>query len=496
MNAGEISNKFIKAVRWSIVTEIAAKIVTPVTNMILARILAPEAFGVVATVTMVITFAEMFTDAGFHKYLVQHEFVDEEEKVKNANVAFWTNFGIAIFLWLLILIFCEQIASLVGNPGFGHVIAIACVQLPITSFSSIQTALYRRDFDFKKLFLVRLVSVCIPFVVTIPLALLGMSYFALIIGSIFMQIANATILMVKSRWKPHLFYDIKILKEMLSFSIWSLIESISIWFTSWADILIISNLLNQYFLGIYKVSTALVNSLMSLITAAIVPVHFSALSSLQSDTEKFNLLYLTTHRLVSILIFPLGLGIYLHSDLATQILLGKGWEEASQVIGIWAVTSALVIVFSHFSSEVYRAKGRPKLSVLAQFLHLIALVPVCLISSSYGFWILVYARAWIRLESIVVNMLIMKFLVGIPVGKIVKNVFPTGLSALLMGFLGYLLQQYSRSPSWSFASILFCALFYFGLLFVFPGLREDLNKLALRIRSSFCSINSQKVVGK
>lgn len=66
--------KITAAGRWSALTEIAAKLVTPVTAMILARLLAPEAFGVVATVTMVVSFVEMFADAGFQKYLVQHEF--------------------------------------------------------------------------------------------------------------------------------------------------------------------------------------------------------------------------------------------------------------------------------------------------------------------------------------------------------------------------------------------------------------------------------------
>ncbi len=148
----KFSSKIVNATKWSSITEIAAKIVSPVTNMILARIISPEAFGVVATITMIMSFADMFTDAGFQKYLVQHEFKDENEKFENANVAFWTNLGISIFLWVIIIIFRDYISKLVGNPGLGNVIAIACVQLLLTSFSSIQMALYRRDFDFKTLF--------------------------------------------------------------------------------------------------------------------------------------------------------------------------------------------------------------------------------------------------------------------------------------------------------------------------------------------------------
>jgi hypothetical protein len=63
------SNKVGSALKWSTITEIASKLISPITNMVLARLLAPEAFGLVATVTMVVTFAEVFTDAGFQKYI-------------------------------------------------------------------------------------------------------------------------------------------------------------------------------------------------------------------------------------------------------------------------------------------------------------------------------------------------------------------------------------------------------------------------------------------
>lgn len=472
-----LQNKVANAAKWSTITEIVSKLITPVTNMILARIVAPEAFGVVATVTMIVSFADMFTDSGFQKYLVQHEFKHKEEKYKNANVAFWTNLGISILLWGIIFLFSEQIATLVGNPGLGNVLAIACLQLPVTSFSSIQMALFRRDFDFKTLFFVRLISIFIPMLLTVPLALIGFSYWALIIGTMTIQISNAIILTIKSKWKPNLFYDIKIFKEMFSFSIWSLMESISIWLTTWIDTFFIGRLLNQYHLGLYKTSTTMVNSLMSLITSSAVPVLFSALSRLQKNNAEFNKLYFKFQRLISILVFPLGVGVYLYSDLATTFLLGNQWNEASDVIGIWALTSSIMIVFGNFSSEVYRAKGRPKLSFFAQLMHLIVLVPTIIVSGQYGFWALVYARSWVRMQFVLVHFIIMRTIIGIPILKTIKNVFPTLISSIIMGLFGCLLRQLNDSNIWSFISILLCIIFYFGLLCIFPNMRKEIEKI-------------------
>ena len=100
--ADNLNSKVVSATKWATIGEVAAKLVTPITSMVLARLLTPEAFGVVTTLTMIITFAEIFTDAGFQKYLVQHEFVDERDRDESTNVAFWSNLAMSLLIWGII----------------------------------------------------------------------------------------------------------------------------------------------------------------------------------------------------------------------------------------------------------------------------------------------------------------------------------------------------------------------------------------------------------
>lgn len=483
MKENGLNNKIFNAAKWSTITEIAAKLILPITNMILARIISPEAFGVVATITMITSFADMFTDAGFQKYLIQHQFKDKVEKYKYANVAFLTNIIVSLFLWVIISLYSDQIALLVGSPGLGNVISVACIQLPITAFSSIQIALYRRDFNFKTLFWVRIISLLIPLLVTIPLAILGLSYWSLVIGNIFIQIASAFILTLKSEWKPHSYFNIIILKKMFSFSIWSLIEAISIWLTTWVDAFIIGSFLSEHLLGIYKTSTTMVNALMALVTASIIPVLFAGLSRLQDDKEQFDRLYFKIQKLVAIFILPLGVGIYLYSELATHVLLGSEWKEASKVIGIWGLTSSLMIVFGSFSSEVYRAKGKPKLSFLAQLLHLVVLVPTCLISVRYGFWTLVYGRSFSRFQFILVHLMIMQVVMKISVFKTFKNILIPLVLTLCMGGTGYLIKKAYSGIGWEIFSMVACILLYFAILFSVPSIRAELKNIGRKLAS-------------
>ncbi|HAX53189.1 MAG TPA: hypothetical protein DCX82_14865 [Lachnospiraceae bacterium] len=155
MKQNNLNKKISSSTKWSSITEIVSKLISPITNMILARVLAPEVFGAVATITMV-SFSDMFTDAGFQKYIVQHEFKDKKDLADSTNVAFWTNFIFSLIIWFTIFVFADPIAKLVGNEGKEKAIVVAGFAIPILSFSSIQTALYRRNFDFKTLFKARL----------------------------------------------------------------------------------------------------------------------------------------------------------------------------------------------------------------------------------------------------------------------------------------------------------------------------------------------------
>lgn len=477
MKNKELGINIITAAKWSTLTEFAAKIIVPITNMILARILTPDAFGVVATVTMIISFADMITDSGFQKYLIQHNFITESEKESNIDVAFWSNLLISFLLWGFIILYSEVIANLVGNPGLGVVIVVAGASLPLTSFSSIQIAIYRRNLDYKTLSYIRILGVIIPFIITIPLALSGYSYWALIIGTICGNLMNAILLTIRSEWKPKLYYNFKVLKKMLSFSIWSLAESISIWGTSYIGTFIVGSILSSYYLGLYKTTMNTVNGIFAIITASTTTLLFSSLSRLQDDDSEYKLVFLKFIKLVAMIVLPIGIGLFVYRDLVTAILLGEQWKEANVFVGIWGLMSCITIVLGQYCSEVYRSKGKPKLSFLAQILHLIVLIPTIIISSKYGFETLIYARSLVKIQQILVNWIIMYFAFYISPLMIIKNVLPSLSASILMGFLAIVLKSLSKSYLWDLVSIGICIIFYFSILINIRSTKSELIKI-------------------
>lgn len=479
-----INNKIFNATKWSAITEVMAKLVAPISSMVLARLLTPEAFGVVATLNMIIAFAEVFTDAGFQRYLIQHEFKNETEKDQATNVAFWSNLILSFVLWGVIAIFNAPLAELVGNPGLGHVLVVACCAIPLSAFSSIQMALFKRDLDFKTLFWRRLAMIMVPLFVTIPLAFWLRSYWALVIGTIVTNLVNALMLAIKSIWKPRLYYSFIRLKEMLTFCTWTIVDSVLVWATSYIDIFFIGRALNDYYLGLYKTSISTVGQFTSLITASILPVIMPAISRLQDDIPEMRKTLLKFQKYTSVLLLPMGVGIFLFSDLITKIMLGNQWMEAAPFIGLWALMEVATVIFARFCSNVYPAIGKPQVSVIVQILHLIVLIPAVIISGKYGFNTLYITRSLVRVEGVLVNILFVYIFIKQSPWKMLTNILPEVMSCIVMAIIAYVLLKISNNILISFVWIGICISVYFAILYLFP---ED-RTLLLNIKRKMLSI--------
>lgn len=482
---GDLNSRVVSATKWSAITEIMAKLVMPVSNMVLARLLTPDAFGVVATLTMIITFAELFTDAGFQKYLVQHDFRDDADREQSTTVAFWSNFLFSFFIWICIAIFSKQIAALVGGPDLWFVLIVACASIPLAAFSSIQMALFKRDFDFKTLFKVRIAGITIPLVVTIPLAFWLRSYWALVLGTIVQNLVNAILLTIYSNWKPRPYYSVKKFMEMFSFTIWSLFEAVSIWLTSYVDIFIVGCFLSKYYLGLYTTSITTVTQIMGLIHSMTIPVLFSTLSRLQGDEAEFQRMFYKFSKVVSIVLVPIGAGIFCFSHLITFFLLGEQWHEAEGFIGLWGLMSTITILLAQFSSEVYRSKGKPKLSVLVQWLHIIVLCPVILVFVHYNFETLYLVRSLLRGELILANMLVMFIFLRFSPIKLIYNILPSLVAATCLIIVAKIILGLWENIIWHLICVLAVSIVYISVIMLFKEERRIIKGYSAQLYNNY-----------
>jgi polysaccharide biosynthesis protein len=472
-----MDTKVVAAAKWSLITEILAKLITPVTNIILAHILAPTAFGILATIMMVISFAEMLADAGFQKFLVQYEFESEDEKQKNVSVAFISNIVLAIVLWLIIIIWRDELAILVGNEGLGFPLAVMGAMLPLGAFSSIQMAMYRRSFNFKFLLSIRMITIITPLFISIPMALAGFDYWSLIAGLLAAHLFTAIALCVRQEKLISIYFSSTVFRKMFSFSAWSLAEAFSIWLTAWVDTFIISHFLDAYYLGLYKMPTAIVTTVMAIATSSMAPVLFSALSRHQHNQVEFEKTFLTFQRYMALFLVPLGVGMFVYQDFIVEILLGPQWKLAGIVLGSWALSSSLVTAISYLISEAFRAKGMPNISFLAQMAHLFVLIPVIYVCVQYDFTTFVYARSIVRVQMVAVLLYLLAIYVGMNAWLVIRNIKSYIIASAVVGTGSYVLLHLHNSMIWTIFCICISLILYLVVLYLFPTERIILTKI-------------------
>ncbi|MCV2231498.1 lipopolysaccharide biosynthesis protein [Acholeplasma manati] len=482
MKSNNINHKIMTATKWSTLSQITTKLMLPISNMILARILDPSVFGTVALITMVISFADMIADAGFHKYIVQHEFNDIVEVDITFNVAFYTSLFLGGILYIAIAIFSKVIIDSTNSSLPFYMLIISAIQIPLSTLSSTHIAILKRELNFKKLFRINFASTFVNVSITVFTAIIGMGIWALILGPISASISVCVLTYLTAKWKPSVKYSFQSLIKMMSFSIFSLAESISIWLTVWIDIIIITASFNAYYLGLYKNSLSMVNNLMAIITSSIAPVLFSALSRTQNDPINFKNIFLTIQKITAYFVFPIGIGLFLFRDLATLILFGDKWIEASLVVGTWALSSSMVIVFSHLNGEVLRAKGRPGISLIVQVTHIMVVIPTLILASHHDFTTVVIFRSIIRLEYILGSVVATGLISNISISDTLRNIVKPTIFTLSMSIIVVILKNLVFGFFYQFAIILVAALAYFIMIFIFA--KEDLKIFSMIAKGS------------
>ena len=415
-----MSNSVKKSLAWSAFGEIAAKLIGPITTILLAHILTPGDFGVIAICNMILFFCEIIVDAGFGKYLIQADFRSKQDLLSYAATAFWTNLVVAILIWSVIIVSRHSISVFFDKPEYSLVIAVATGQMVIISVISTQLGLLRREFRYKELSYVRIMASCVPLIITVPIAYFYRSYWSMVIGTYCSYICQSVALALLLKWRPKLSWSFEKLRRMFSFSFWSLLEGLAHWLIFWVDVFILTKLYSAYYVGLYKNSSSIIMSMFLMVASSVMPVLFSTLSRIKDPTRSFGVV-LRIERLVLYIICPAATILWFCRTQITDILLGQQWTEAALIIGYWGIIMAVSIAIYSFPAEAFKSMGKPKYLFFYQLSYLLILVPLCWWAASKDFWTFVNVRFYCVAAQILLFVIFARLLLHWPILKFFSN---------------------------------------------------------------------------
>jgi O-antigen/teichoic acid export membrane protein len=403
-----IIQRATRSLKWSALTEVVSRTAGPIVTVILARLLTPEDFGVVAMAMIAISFAQMFWDAGLSKALIQTNEAPEEV----AHVVFWSNLILGVFVYALLFLAAPWVVIFFKSPKSITILRVLGLQIFIASLSSVQQALFVRDLNFRSLFWIKLLTAFFPAFFSIPMAVYGYGVWALVSGSLAGQILNFILLWYMSHWRPRLSFDIGRARKLFKFGIWVVGESLAAWFLVWGDNLLVGRFLGVHDLGVYRTGWSLVMIIFGLALNPFVSVIYTTFSRFQNDLPALTAAFYKVNKVVIALALPMGVGLLLIGRELALVLFGAKWEGLGFVLCVIGVQQALSWIVS-INPEVYRAMGRPDTNTKLMFFAALFYLPAYAIAAQFGFDIFVYTRLFITLPGILVHIYFCTRLLGV-----------------------------------------------------------------------------------
>jgi O-antigen/teichoic acid export membrane protein len=344
---------FVSAVKWAYTGNWGERAFSSLFTFILAAMLGPRDFGVVAIALIYIAFLQMFLDQGFVAALIQRKELEQE----HLDAVFWMDMVLSLLLVGVSIVLSGWWAARNHAPEIGRLITVLSLCIPIQGLAVVQSATLSRKLDFKALSIRSNTAVVVSGVVGIAMALAGFRVWALVAQQLTRDFTALVLLWRLSPWRPRLEFSAKHLRELAGFASSNFMAQLAIFAEMQASSVLLGMLFGPVAVGLYRLADRLVSSVVAMATTSIQAVSLPEFSRVQNDQAELRKSALICVRLSSIVTLPVlsGMAAVSRPLMAT---VGPNWIPAADALRILCLVG-MSIVFSCFTGPLLQALSRP-----------------------------------------------------------------------------------------------------------------------------------------
>jgi O-antigen/teichoic acid export membrane protein len=349
----DLKKKTVKGVTWTVASQAARLLINLVVVVILARLLSPKDFGLIAMVAVFSNFFFILNDLGIPSAIIQKKDVTEED----LSSAFWVNLFEGLIITGLFLILAPVIASFYSASILKPIVMVMSLLFTISSLGMIQSALFSKKMDFKTLSIVEIVSAALGGGVAITLAATGFGVWSIVFQSLTSTLVMAVLLFSLSEWRPRLILRWQPTRRLLGFGLPLMGFNFVNYFNRNLDNLLIGKYLGAKQLGYYDVAYKSLLFPMQNVSSVIGRVMFPALSRLEEDKARVRMAYIRATQYIALITFPLMAGLAVLAPQLVRVSLGPKWEKAIFLIQVLALIGGLQSLYTTIG-WIYLSQGR------------------------------------------------------------------------------------------------------------------------------------------
>lgn len=376
-----IKQKVFSAVRWT-AGSAAAKVCLQLAQVaVLARLLAPDDYGLMAIVVVMSTFAVLLADCGVNSAYIQKQDVTREER----SSLFWLNVMMGAGFAVLFVVLSPLLGWFFEDKRLTPLLMLSAAVVLLSSWGQQIRVTAEKALAFRAVVLLEVVSAFVGFSAAVITALLGWSVYSLVAGSIFTTLSGTILawFFLAEGWRPLPRFRIEDVRPYLGFGGAMVGANMINQLTMSIDLLIGGRLLTVSQLGLYSVPRNLVLQIQFLINPIITRVGFPLISKVQHDVERVRDIYLKTLNMTASVNAPLYVGAAFFSPELVHMLLGHKWSESAQFLTILAIWGFFRSTANPVGSLLF-GMGKARRALGWNLVLLLTLPPVLWVGSMYG----------------------------------------------------------------------------------------------------------------
>lgn len=448
---------------WTFAERFGAQAVSFVVSIVLARLLMPEDYGLIAIVLIFINILNAFVTSGLGASLIQKKDADEID----FSSAFHFNLLFSIFLYILIFISAPYVEDFFKIEDLCPVMRVIGLRIILTGINAVQKAHVSRNMQFKKFFFATLFGTVLSAVVGIGLAYNGFGVWALVAQYLTNTFVDTIVLWMTITWNPKMYFRWDRLKGLISYG-WKLLAS-TLLSTVYVELneLVIGKAYSPGALAFYSRGKKFPAIFVTNINSAIETVMFPFLSSVQDDKDKLKEYTRHTLRMGSFFIFPLSICMAAASQNIVLTLLTEKWLDCVIFLQLSCISYALLPV-NIINIQVIKAVGRSDIYLIIDVLKKIVGVALLLVSVKFGVIAIALAEVLSNILGMFINVYPNRKLINYETKQLLSDIIPNMLVSFFTGAIVYSVNYLPlNSIIQLLLQIVVALVVYFALAYIF-----------------------------
>lgn len=338
---------------WNVVNQLSSQSALLVMNVVLARLLTPREFGLVATAMIFVNCAMILNEGGFGMAAIQKRSVSEE----HLSSIFWLNVGVGLTLTGVFLLASPAVARFFGEPALTPLMRAIGVIFTIHALGSTHSMLVARRLEFRTLAKSGIASAWCGAAAALFLAARGWGPWSIVGQSVTSAVVGASAISWLSGWRPLFVFRWSAIGELSGLSGKHVLSNMAGYWVRSIDNLLVGHQLGQAPLGVYSRAYSVMLFPWTRVTQVISRVMFPSFSIIQGDHPRLRALFERVTRVIALATFPMMLGVIVSAESFVAVLFGPQWGEMVPILRILAVVGMLQSITSLFY-ELFMSQDR------------------------------------------------------------------------------------------------------------------------------------------